>query len=113
MTDKEHCVRMRAYEIWEREGRRDGRADDHWRQAEAEIARELSQRAADDRRKGSAGKGAKAQSNKARPSAPGEKTAKKPTQGGGTPSDARTAKTRSGSGRRKAAPAPLGQASPA
>lgn len=37
---QEHRVRERAYEIWEREGRPEGKADAHWRQAEAEIAAE-------------------------------------------------------------------------
>lgn len=31
-------VRQRAYEIWEREGRPDGRAADHWDLAREEIA---------------------------------------------------------------------------
>jgi hypothetical protein len=33
-------VRARAYDIWEREGRPDGRHDDHWRQAQHELAAE-------------------------------------------------------------------------
>lgn len=36
----ENRVRERAYEIWERNGRPDGKAEEHWRQAEAEIAAE-------------------------------------------------------------------------
>ena len=28
-----------AYEIWEREGRPEGRAEEHWRRAEAELHR--------------------------------------------------------------------------
>ena len=31
--------RRRAYDLWEREGRPDGRADDHWRAAEQGDAR--------------------------------------------------------------------------
>jgi Protein of unknown function (DUF2934) len=31
-------IRQRAYEIWDREGRPDGRADDYWLQAERELA---------------------------------------------------------------------------
>jgi hypothetical protein len=31
-------VRERAYQIWEREGRQDGRAEEHWSQAEQELA---------------------------------------------------------------------------
>ena len=30
-------IRERAYEIWNREGRQDGRADEHWLQAEREL----------------------------------------------------------------------------
>jgi Protein of unknown function (DUF2934) len=33
-------VHERAYAIWEREGRRDGRADAHWKMAEDELQRE-------------------------------------------------------------------------
>jgi hypothetical protein len=33
----EHHIRQRAYEIWEREGRPDGRQDEHWAQARREI----------------------------------------------------------------------------
>ena len=36
----EHRIRERAYEIWERAERPEGKADEHWRQAEAEIATE-------------------------------------------------------------------------
>ena len=37
----EHRIRLRAYEIWEEEGRPDGRADDHWTMARKELEREL------------------------------------------------------------------------
>lgn len=30
-------VRLRAYELWEAEGRPEGRADDHWSQATREV----------------------------------------------------------------------------
>src|SRR5690349_3820536 len=33
----EHHIRQRAYEIWEREGRPDGRHDEHWAMARQEI----------------------------------------------------------------------------
>lgn len=36
----EHRVRERAYTIWEREGRLDGKEHEHWLRAEAEIAAE-------------------------------------------------------------------------
>lgn len=38
--DKRSKFEIRAYEIWEREGRPDGKATEHWEQAVAEIARE-------------------------------------------------------------------------
>ena len=31
-------IRQRAYEIWDREGRQEGRAEEHWQQAERELA---------------------------------------------------------------------------
>lgn len=34
----EDAIRTRAYQIWEREGRPDGKDRDHWRQAETEMA---------------------------------------------------------------------------
>lgn len=36
----EQRVRERAYEIWERAGRPEGKAVEHWQQAEAEIVAE-------------------------------------------------------------------------
>jgi hypothetical protein len=38
--DREKRIEHRAYEIWEREGRPHGQHGEHWRRAEAEIARE-------------------------------------------------------------------------
>jgi hypothetical protein len=35
--DIQILIRMRAYEIWESEGYPEGKADDHWLQAEAEM----------------------------------------------------------------------------
>jgi hypothetical protein len=32
-------IRQRAYEIWEREGRPEGREQAHWEQAEREVAK--------------------------------------------------------------------------
>jgi hypothetical protein len=37
MPKDQEKVRQRAYEIWDREGRQDGRAEEHWAQAEREI----------------------------------------------------------------------------
>jgi hypothetical protein len=36
MDDKEQRIRRRAYEVWERDGKPDNRAEEHWRQAELE-----------------------------------------------------------------------------
>lgn len=35
-------VEQRAYEIWEEEGRPDGRAEAHWSRAEAEVGGKMS-----------------------------------------------------------------------
>jgi hypothetical protein len=40
MTDREEHIRRRAYEIWEREGRPDGRHLDHWHLAASQIEEE-------------------------------------------------------------------------
>ena len=37
-SDRYEAIRKRAYEIWERNGRPEGRRDEHWQQAEAELA---------------------------------------------------------------------------
>ena len=37
MDDRERKIRDRAYAIWEREGRPQGRESEHWRQAEREV----------------------------------------------------------------------------
>ena len=37
MGEDEDKVRRRAYEIWEREGRPEGRHDEHWSQARREM----------------------------------------------------------------------------
>lgn len=36
-THREDDIRRKAYQIWEKEGRPDGRAPDHWEQAQAEL----------------------------------------------------------------------------
>ena len=36
-ADVRERVRERAYSLWEQEGRPEGRAEDHWRRAEAEV----------------------------------------------------------------------------
>lgn len=40
MSDIEERIRRRAHEIWEREGRPHGRHDEHWAQAQSELAAE-------------------------------------------------------------------------
>lgn len=35
--DRQRRIEQRAHEIWQREGCPDGRADEHWRRATAEI----------------------------------------------------------------------------
>lgn len=42
MSDRESRVRMRAHELWEQEGRPEGRDTDHWEQASREIDAEDS-----------------------------------------------------------------------
>ena len=37
MDDREDRVRERAFALWKHEGSLSGRAEQHWRQAEAEI----------------------------------------------------------------------------
>lgn len=40
--NREQIVQDTAYAIWEAEGKPDGRADEHWRQAEARVAASLT-----------------------------------------------------------------------
>lgn len=37
MQNDHDKIRERAYEIWDRDGRQDGRAQEHWSQAEREL----------------------------------------------------------------------------
>jgi hypothetical protein len=39
-SDREERVKQRAYAIWQTEGHRHGRHEDHWHRAEREIAAE-------------------------------------------------------------------------
>ena len=39
-SEREERIRQRAYQIWQSEGHGHGRQDDHWHQAEREIAAE-------------------------------------------------------------------------
>ena len=43
MLDREDRVRQRAHEIWEAEGRPEGRDQEHWERASREIASEASE----------------------------------------------------------------------
>jgi hypothetical protein len=38
MSEKHEQIRERAHEIWEAEGRPDGRDGEHWREAERQLA---------------------------------------------------------------------------
>jgi hypothetical protein len=40
----EHRIRQRAFEIWDADGRADGKADEHWLAAEREVVSSLSAR---------------------------------------------------------------------
>jgi hypothetical protein len=40
----EQRIRQRAYEIWNADGRADGKADEHWLAAEREVLSSLSAR---------------------------------------------------------------------
>ena len=40
--NREQIVRDTAYAIWEAEGKPDGRAEDHWRQAETRVSASLT-----------------------------------------------------------------------
>ena len=41
-NDKEERIRRRAHELWEREGRPDGREAEHWDVAERELERDAA-----------------------------------------------------------------------
>ena len=43
-SDREERIRQRAYQIWQSEGHAHGRHEDHWHQAEREIAAEETAR---------------------------------------------------------------------
>jgi hypothetical protein len=46
IADRQAEITKRAHAIWEREGRPEGKAADHWQRAEAEIAAESTPKAA-------------------------------------------------------------------
>jgi hypothetical protein len=41
MADRDELIRQRAYDLWDRAGRPEGREAEHWHQAEREISDEL------------------------------------------------------------------------
>lgn len=41
-VSREEKIRVRAYELWEKDGSPDGRADEYWEQARAQIDEEES-----------------------------------------------------------------------
>jgi hypothetical protein len=45
MDDREEKIRVKAYEIWERQGR-SGSPEDHWREAERQLTAEEGQQGA-------------------------------------------------------------------
>ncbi|HEV7436931.1 MAG TPA: DUF2934 domain-containing protein [Pseudorhizobium sp.] len=47
--DREHRIRERAYEIWERQGKADGHHERHWQEASSEIDGENSVSSVDHR----------------------------------------------------------------
>ena len=51
LFDRDERIRQRAHQIWEHEGRPEGRAQEHWERAASDLDRED----ADIRREGSAG----------------------------------------------------------
>ena len=51
--DREEHIRQRAYEIWERDGRPEGRDREHWLNAETEVAGQPTRSPGDEARPGS------------------------------------------------------------
>lgn len=83
--DREQRVRQRAYEIWEKEGRRSGRERDHWEQAEREIGGEVRPVRTPAVKESGEGKPKRAKGE--------EKAPKKPAAGGDKPKKGRAKKT--------------------
>ena len=85
-SDQEARIRQRAYEIWQREGRPEGREDEHWQRAQAEIMAEDG--AAANQAPNRAAAGSKPQSEPPSPTPPPRRrTAAKPE--GGRPASPR------------------------
>jgi hypothetical protein len=92
MTSREERIRARAQEIWESEGRPEGRAEEHWTQAEREIAGEDEAAGGVPKRQT---RGRKAESGEA-PVARAKRTTAKETEGADTATTRkRTARSKS------------------
>ncbi len=50
LTDQETKVRERAYQLWEQEGRPDGRAQEHWKMAHNALADDVTSAVAQGRK---------------------------------------------------------------
>jgi hypothetical protein len=93
-SDREERIKQRAYAIWQSEGHRHGRHEDHWHRAEREIAAEEAgpgeaPRRASRPRKAAAEKSVAATPARSRGETRGEKpkAPKKPSTGGRKPAE--------------------------
>jgi hypothetical protein len=78
-SDREERIRQRAYAIWQSEGHRHGRHEDHWHRAEREIAAEEVGPGAAPRRAARSAKPAQSKSAAAKPAR--SRNAKSETKG--------------------------------
>ncbi len=96
-------IRERAYQIWDRDGRQDGQADDHWLQAERELGGAETGVAAEQAQAAQA-----PQANQAPQATPAPQAkAKKSLNGAKAPAQAKAAETAKGK-KRGAQPASQG-----
>ena len=91
-SDRKERISERAYQIWDAEGRVDGRHDEHWQRAEREIAEEelrvaaaLANRAADMAGKARRPRQATGAKKPANPAAKSRATPARPRGGRRTP----------------------------
>jgi Protein of unknown function (DUF2934) len=66
-SDREERIKQRAYAIWQSEGHRHGRHEDHWHRAEREIAAEEAEPSGAPRRASRSRKAASEKSAAAKP----------------------------------------------
>src|ERR1700730_1399332 len=78
-SDREERIKQRAYALWQSEGHRHGRHEDHWHRAEREIAGEEAGPGAAPRRASRPNKAAAANTASATP--PRSRSASSETQG--------------------------------